>query len=459
MIRYFIFFLLSAALAGAFESGGKSWPDSFSISGVWAHTALGTGAKGLKGSSNWSLNGSAVQLSPGVWKYRVSFSVKYDQEKRKDTTTTIPNAYKFASKAYVRTHYSFLPIPSTDQGTWGAAGTVSVNLNTPAYWDPVPTDGVYTVTGDLVGGSGSATPSTFTRSVKINGEKYQYNFRNDTDQIRTYQIFDGNGDKIFHQRLAPGEKTAGNFTGSGSGSPHANSGPSGGSGNLDGTLGWKIEPSGGLGYTNDYDPAKDYVDPEFSSPEVISPVPNQGKPETPEKTPDPLVWNRPTDQNDALKDDVFRQGTKAITDRLDALINKPSAGGGGATDMSGVHSRLDTANSHLTDIKNDGRVSGDVSAFVFDETLSDQAFLPFNMTDVYQRAVSKLPQPPQIIAPGSFSGTVTVPFAFPGIAAKNMHINFQQFDSGINIFKFIVRAALSVAFFFMCVRAIKQGFA
>lgn len=375
-----------SADAFGFVSGGKEWPDSFSISGSWSYVITATGAaKGMQGSVNWTISGTAVERSPGVWAYRVNYSIQRTRQRKKDPGTTIPNAYILTPNLYVYVHHTFLPFGPNDAPSFGAAGLVQVATDVPAWWDPVPTDGVYTVTGNVENNIASK-PATFSRSISITSEKYHYSFRNDTDKMRTYEIRDHNGDLIKRMVLPPGGKETGTFSGSGGGEPYANSGPSGGFGALDGSTGYKLDNSNQLHPVNSYDPDKDFIDFENSTNEPINKLPNQNSepPSQPATDPDPVIWDRPSDASKGLTDDIFRVGTKAITDRLDALIKKPTGGGGGETtvnvdvDMSGVESRLDDVKENtgsISDAVNEmlehgrARLAGGDGAFSYENVV------------------------------------------------------------------------------------------
>lgn len=358
--------------AFGFVSGGKEWPDTFSISGSWSYVITATGAaKGMQGTVSWTLNGTAVERSPGVWAYRVNYTINRTRQRKKDPGTTIPNAYILTPQLYVYVHHSFLPFGPNDAPNFGAAGMISAGNDIPAWWDPVPTDGLYTVTGSMENNIASK-PNTFSRSIQITADKYHYSFHNDTDRMRTYEIRDNNGDLIKRIVLPPGGKETGTFTGSGGGAPFANSGPSGGFGNLDGSTGFKLDNSGQLHPTNTYDPDKDFIDFENSKEEPVTKLPNQNSPppDAP-KDPDPLIWDRASDASKNLTDDIYRVGTKAITDRLDALIKKPTGGGGGETTVN-VDVNTEGIENRLDDIKdNTGAMKDAVDQMI--ESANEQA--------------------------------------------------------------------------------------
>jgi hypothetical protein len=107
-------------------------------------------------------------------------------------------------------------------------------------------------------------------------------------------------------------------------------------------------------------------------------------------------------------------------------------------------------------VKNLGQVTGTIADKSFDTT-TDKTLSATKAQAL--TALSVLPDAPTIVAPATFSGVATVPIGLPGLSSATMTIDFTEWDTGIDIFKFIVRGVLSIWFFFMAVRAIKQAFA
>ena len=93
----------------------------------------------------------------------------------------------------------------------------------------------------------------------------------------------------------------------------------------------------------------------------------------------------------------------------------------------------------------------------------DSAPQPEHVTSVQAAPVvalvTKLPTAPVVTEPGSES-QFSVTFPIPGLAQpKTIAVDFADYSVSIAIFKTVVRAALSLWFFFLSVRAIREAFA
>ena len=160
--------------------------------------------------------------------------------------------------------------------------------------------------------------------------------------------------------------------------------------------------------------------------------------------PDTAIWDNKNSQSPALSDQVYKQGVAQIV----SAVRASGGGGGGTTDLTPVVNKLE-------EIKQQGQVADTAAAEFADETS-----VTFDATEAQVSGIeSKMPTPPVITAPGSFSGTMSLSLAMPGAGVHVMSINLAQWATAINVFKTVVRGALAIWFFFMVVRALKQAFA
>lgn len=140
------------------------------------------------------------------------------------------------------------------------------------------------------------------------------------------------------------------------------------------------------------------------------------------------VWNedKPAEEGDGLTRQTFREGIdklqKTLASVRDAINGTPQ------------------------------------TPVTFDSTAPTDYIMPMVTVPVIG-AIAKLPDAPAISLPTS-SSTFAMSFTPPGLTgSQTISIDLAEYDTGINIFKAIVRAVLAVWFFFIAVKTIRGAFA
>jgi len=208
---------------------------------------------------------------------------------------------------------------------------------------------------------------------------------------------------------------------------------------------------GGVG--GEITPEVDPDDTEVPAPNLPEGVdPSEDPPVEGDSEKDRPIWDPNTDakEGDGLTNATFKQGI----DKLAEVFEKQGGGSGGGADMSGVESRLDTANARLQGLLTAVQDTSDTAPDIPQDTdvALDVA------SSVVSPITSKLPELPEVELPES-TGQFSFAFGVPGMDAQEFAIDLSPWETQINVFKLAIRGGLALWFFFMCVRAVREAFA
>jgi hypothetical protein len=268
------------------------------------------------------------------------------------------------------------------------------------------------------------------------------------DAVGTEYIIKQGNNELGRVYLGPGESRIAKFTTSSDQPATVLNQPYGGY-QVDG--GWNIQPIGNPS------PIGSPINPAPSG-GTDTPVPitpnaagsgSTGTTSGPGQKTGDVVWKSGDGQS--LDASTFKQGVETITKAIAAN----SGGGGGATDMSGVHSRLDTANSKLTDLN--GKLETTTpTAHEFDS--ETDVVTPFASTGPLG-ILNKLPSAPNITAPGMADPNFQVTLPLIGGQSATFVVNFTQFAGPISVVRTIIGGLCSIGFFLLVLRTLKEAFA
>ncbi|WED65874.1 hypothetical protein PXH66_03305 [Synoicihabitans lomoniglobus] len=201
------------------------------------------------------------------------------------------------------------------------------------------------------------------------------------------------------------------------------------------------------------------IDPELVLPgdELPEPVevpqsdkaPTATTPEGVTQNNDAPIWSPNTDTkpNDALTNATYKSGVANLAKNLVSIRSEI---------QSGNSNTVSAINSLKAAIEGDG--SGPEDPTVPDETdVADEVGLELEPSGVLA-IENKLPELVSIEGLGSVS---VFAFSLPMQSGPDLaiDIDFSDYETGITIFKALVRGALAIWFFFMSLRAIREAFA